>query len=80
MRDQRGLCPLCRELLLFADRTPDSPGQWETWFAAVRKAMTRQAVTDNSTGRTKHRLVHAYCARRHPDGGPHGTDQQAAGA
>ena len=80
LRDQRGLCPLCGELLLFADRAPDSPGQWETWFAAVRKAMTRQAITDNSTGRTKHRLVHAYCASHHPDGGPHGTDQQAAGA
>ena len=80
LRDQRGLCPTCGELLLFADRAPDSPGQWETWFAAVRKAMTRQAITDNSTGRTKHRLVHAYCASRHPDGRPHGTDQQAAGA
>ena len=80
LRDQRGLCPLCGELLLLTDRAPDSPGQWETWFAAVRKAMTRQAITDNSTGRTKHRLVHAYCASHHPDGGPHGTDQQAAGA
>ena len=80
LRDQRGLCPRCRELLLFADRAPDSPGQWETWYAAIRKAMTRQAITDNSTGRTKHRLVHAYCARRRPDDGPHGTEQQNAGA
>jgi hypothetical protein len=73
LRDQRGLCPLCRELLLFADRAPESPSQWETWYAAIRKAMTRQAITDNSAGRTKHRLVHAYCARRHPDDGPSGT-------
>ena len=78
LRDQRGLCPLCRELLLFADRAPDSPGQWETWYAAIRKAMTRQAITDTSTGRTKHRLVHAYCARRHPDGERDGTEQQTA--
>ena len=78
LRDQDGRCPLCGELLLFADRAPDSPGQWETWFAAVGKAMTRQAIADDSTGRTKHRLVHAHCARRHPDGGPHGTDQQNA--
>ena len=49
LRDQQGLCPLCRELLLFADRAPDSPGQWETWYAAVGKAMTRQAITDTST-------------------------------
>jgi RNA-directed DNA polymerase len=80
LRDQRGPCPLCRELLLFADRAPDSPSQWETWYAAIRQAMTRQAITDNSTGRTKHRLVHAHCARRHPDDGPHGTEQQNAGA
>ena len=74
VRDQRGLCPLCRELLLFADRVPDSPGQWETWFSAIGKAMTRQAITDTTTGRTKHRLVHAYCARRHPDGERNGTE------
>jgi RNA-directed DNA polymerase len=80
LRDQHGQCPLCGELLLFSDREPDSPGQWEAWFAAVRKAMTRQATTDDSTGRTKHRLVHAYCARRHPDGGAPGTDQHAAEA
>jgi RNA-directed DNA polymerase len=78
VRDQRGLCPLCGEPLLFADRPPDSPGQWETWYAVIGKAMTRQAITDTSTGRTKHRLVHAYCARRHPDGGSIGTEKQVA--
>ena len=78
--DQCGLCPLCREPPLFADRAPDSPGQWETWYAAIGKAMARQAITDTSTGRTKHRLVHAYCARRHPDGEPSGTEQQTAPA
>ena len=40
--------------------------------------MTRQAITDTSTGRTKHRLVHAHCARRHPDGERDGTEQQTA--
>lgn len=80
LRDQHGLCPLCGELLLYADRAPDSLSQWEIWFAAIRKAMTRQAIADDSTGRTKHRLVHAHCARRHPDDGPPGTEQQAAQA
>ncbi len=75
LRDQAGQCPLCREPLLFTDHGPDSPGQWETWYAAIRKAMTRQAITEQDTGRTKHRLVHAHCARRHPDGEPQGTDQ-----
>lgn len=61
-----------------ARQTP--PGQRETWYAATGKAMARQAITDTSTGRTKHRLVHAYCARRHPDGEPSGTEQQTAPA
>jgi RNA-directed DNA polymerase len=78
VREQGGLCPLCRELLLFADRAPDSPGQWMPWYAAIGKAMARQAITDTSTGRTKHRLVHAYRARRQPGGEPSGTEQQTA--
>ncbi|MDQ2874165.1 MAG: group II intron reverse transcriptase/maturase [Actinomycetota bacterium] len=75
LRDQHGQCPLCREPLLYTDHVPDSPSQWETWYKAIRKAMTRQAITEHSSGRTKHRLVHAHCARRHPDPGPQGTDQ-----
>jgi RNA-directed DNA polymerase len=64
LRDQHGQCPLCREPLLFTDRLPDSLHDWETWYAAIRKAMTRQAITEHS-GRTTNRLVHAHCARRH---------------
>jgi RNA-directed DNA polymerase len=65
LRVQHGLCPLCREPLLFTDHVPDSLSQWETWYAAVRKAMTHQAITEQDSGRTTHRLVHAHCARRH---------------
>jgi RNA-directed DNA polymerase len=75
LRAQHGQCPLCEEPLLHTDRIPDSPSQWETWYAAIRKAMTRQAITEHSSSRTTHRLVHAHCARRHPDDRPHGTDQ-----
>jgi RNA-directed DNA polymerase len=75
LRDQQGQCPLCGEPLLHTDRIPDSPSQWETWYATVRKAMTRQAITEHHSGRTTHRLVHAHCARRHPDDRPHSTDQ-----
>jgi RNA-directed DNA polymerase len=63
LRDQQGRCPLCREPLLYTDRPPDSLYEWETWYAAVRKAMTRQAIAEHS-GRTRYRLVHAHCARR----------------
>jgi len=73
LRDQHGQCPLCREPLLYTDRLPDSLNQCETWHAAIRKAMIHQAITEHHSGRTKHRLVHAHCARRHPDDRPHGT-------
>ncbi|MGW3811200.1 hypothetical protein [Micromonospora sp. NPDC005113] len=80
LREQHGLCPLCQEPLLYTDRIPDSPSQWESWYAAIRKAMTHQAITERGSGRTKHRLVHAHCARRHPDPGPQSTDQKTADA
>ncbi len=65
LRVQQGLCPLCREPLLYTDHVPDSPSQWETWYAAVGKAMTHQAITEHDSSRTTHRLVHAHCARRY---------------
>src|SRR6266508_3494157 len=80
LRVQHGQCPLCRQPLLYTDRTPDSLSQWETWYATIRKAMTRQAIAEQDSGRTKHRLVHAHCARRHPAARPQGTDQKTADA
>jgi RNA-directed DNA polymerase len=65
LRVQHGLCPLCREPLLYTDHVPDSLSQWETWYAAVHKAMTHQAITEHDSTRTTHRLVHAHCARRY---------------
>jgi RNA-directed DNA polymerase len=78
LRAQHGQCPLCEEPLLHTDRLPDSLNQWETWYATIRKAMTRQAITAQDNGRTKHRLVHAHRARCHPDPAAHGTDQKNA--
>ena len=71
LRAQHGRCATCRDPLLHTDRTPDSPSQWETWFHAIRTAITRQAITvQTADGRTgdHHRLMHADCHRRHPDG------------
>ena len=68
LRLQHGLCPLCREPLLFADHVPDSPSQWESWYAGIRKAIGHRAITLH-TGRTTRRLVHAHCARRHLNDG-----------
>jgi RNA-directed DNA polymerase len=75
LRDQNGQCPLCREPLLYTDHLPDSPTQWENWYAAIRKAMTHQAITEHHSHRTTHRLVHAHCARRHPDDKTQSPDQ-----
>ena len=40
--EQNGRCPLCGDLLLRADREPQSPQQWEQWHRTTRKAITRQ--------------------------------------
>jgi RNA-directed DNA polymerase len=75
LRIQQGLCPLCWEPLLYVDRPPDSLTQWETWYRGIRKALAHQAITERGSGRTTRRLVHAHCARRHPDGQAQDPDQ-----
>jgi RNA-directed DNA polymerase len=75
LRNQQGLCPLCGEPLLYVDRPPDSLTQWETWYRGIRKALAHEAITERGSGRTTRRLVHAHCARRHPDGQAQDPDQ-----
>jgi len=76
LRTQHGCCPLCRQPLLYVDDPPDSDTQWESWYRGIRTALAHRAITDTSSGRTIHRLVHTDCARRHPGVGPHDPDQQ----
>ena len=69
LRRQRGRCPLCRGLLLHADRQPQSPEEWQQWHTVTRKAIRKHAidsVTDLGTpdGRVAHHLIHAHCRRR----------------
>ena len=69
LRRQRGRCPLCRGLLLHADRQPQSPEEWQQWHTATRKAIRKHAitsVTDLGTPdeRAAHHLIHAHCRRR----------------
>ncbi len=71
---QAGTCPLCGNQLLDAARYPDSASQAETWYAALRAALTFQASTARNDNRTINRLVHTRCDRRQPDDGPAGTD------
>ncbi|TCJ32524.1 group II intron reverse transcriptase/maturase [Parafrankia sp. BMG5.11] len=81
LRVQGGRCPGCGRSLLFADRIPDSPRQWENWFRMLRTAIERKdVVTGNADGRAGHHTittrtmhagihVHADCVHHHPDGG-----------
>ncbi|MGH3711084.1 MAG: group II intron reverse transcriptase/maturase [Pseudonocardiaceae bacterium] len=73
LRVQHGRCPLCRDLLLHADREPQSPREWEQWLTATRKAIRKHAVTVWGAGmpdeRVATRLIHAHCHRRTTSGG-----------
>ncbi|WP_431958467.1 group II intron reverse transcriptase/maturase [Nocardia lijiangensis] len=67
LKAQHGRCVLCGDFLLFADREPQSPSQWEQWFITVRAALKRQLIVAGSDGPPNdfYRLVHAHCQRRH---------------
>jgi RNA-directed DNA polymerase len=68
LESQRGQCPLCGELLLDADRPPQSPREWEQWLTVTRKAMTRTAIIAqpvSTPDEAKLRLLHAHCHRQH---------------
>jgi RNA-directed DNA polymerase len=65
LRRQNGRCPLCGDLLLHADREPQSPHEWEQWHRTTRKAITRHIVTRGRDGPPDGtRLMHAHCQRR----------------
>jgi RNA-directed DNA polymerase len=37
LESQHGRCPLCGQLLLDADRPPQSPREWEQWLTVTRR-------------------------------------------
>jgi len=66
---QHGRCPVCGDLLLHADREPQSPHEWEQWIKAIRKAIGKHAIaTDAVPGPADDpvgfRLIHTHCHRR----------------
>jgi RNA-directed DNA polymerase len=68
LESQHGRCPSCGELLLDADRPPQSPREWEQWLTVTRKAMTRNAIIaqpDGAPDEAKLRLLHAHCHRQY---------------
>jgi len=65
LRRQNGRCPLCGDLLLHADREPQSPHEWEQWHRTTRKAITRHIVARGRDGPPDGtRLMHTHCHRR----------------
>jgi RNA-directed DNA polymerase len=65
LKAQGGRCPLCGNTLLYADREPNCPREWEEWFAAVRGAITRHNLAVSADmDDTWIRLVHSTCQRR----------------
>ena len=64
---QHGCCPLCGELLLDADRPPQTPHEWEQWLTVTRKAIAHNAIVrvDGKPDEAKLRLLHAHCHRQH---------------
>jgi RNA-directed DNA polymerase len=71
LRAQHGRCRACGDLLLLADREPQTLPEWEQWLAVTRKAVRKQAVAaeqepGNPDDPVMFRLVHAHCRRR-PD-------------
>ncbi len=73
LRAQHGRCPICRGLLLHADREPQSPQEWEQWLAATRTATRKRALIAWGAGtpdeRVATRLIHTHCHRRTLDDG-----------
>jgi RNA-directed DNA polymerase len=67
LQNQQGRCPLCKQLLLHAERPPQSPQEWEQWLRTTRMAIRRHHIAiggDRTTDTIVVRLVHASCQRR----------------
>lgn len=78
---QRARCSHCGQLLLHADRTPQTPTEWEQWYRGLRKAMDHNAISlrqDGSTHGPQLRLLHTHCHRR-ATGARHTSTLHASG-
>lgn len=68
LQAQHGVCPLCGELLLAADHSPQSPQEWEQWVRTTGKALAKTSIAYRERGTSASnstlRLVHARCRQR----------------
>ena len=64
---QKGRCQLCGQLLLHADRLPQSLTGWEQWLGTTRKAIKARHIAyqgAKTLDGVQLRLAHASCLRR----------------
>jgi RNA-directed DNA polymerase len=65
LQRQQGACPICGELLLYADHPPQSPQEWEQWVRTMGKALSKRVVALNQWGESDTsstlQLVHTQC-------------------
>lgn len=66
LQTQQGRCHRCGQLLLHAERPPQSPPEWEQWLRTTRMAIKRQQIAfgGSTTGTVGVCLVHASCQQR----------------
>ncbi|GAA3786068.1 hypothetical protein GCM10022206_27570 [Streptomyces chiangmaiensis] len=75
LQTQKGRCQLCGQLLLHADRPPQSPTGWEQWLRTTRKAIKTRHIAyqgAKTPDGVQLRLAHATCLRR-PNTSNNGT-------
>jgi RNA-directed DNA polymerase len=68
LQSQHGRCPCCGQLLLDADRPSQTPREREQWLAAIRKAITKNAIATpagSNPDEGRLRLLHAHCYRHY---------------
>ena len=67
LREQKGRCQLCDQLLLHADQAPQSPTGWEQWLRTTRKAIKARTIAyqgAETPDGVRLRLTHASCIKR----------------
>ena len=67
LREQKGRCQLCDQLLLHADQAPQSPTGWEQWLRTTRKAIKARNIAyqgAETPDGVRLRLTHASCIKR----------------
>ncbi|MER6503588.1 group II intron reverse transcriptase/maturase [Streptomyces sp. NPDC001455] len=81
LQTQKGRCQLCGQLLLHADRPPQSPTGWEQWLRTTRKAIKTRHIAyqgAKTPDGVQLRLAHATCLRR-PNTSNNGTTLHSQG-